>query len=107
MVNGGAKKGKLRKNFASASCGAKILAHNSEAQNVGSILSSSPDEYMLNPCNAKIWYDPARILLRSLHALFRFVIELCESIRILNIELANFELFSSVPKTFRVSASDR
>jgi hypothetical protein len=38
---------------------------------------------------------------------FRFVIELCESIRILNIEIANFELFSSVPKTFRVSASDR
>ena len=37
----------------------------------------------------------------------RFVIELCESIRILNIEIANFELFSSVPKTFRVSASDR
>ncbi|CAF2607211.1 unnamed protein product [Rotaria sp. Silwood2] len=85
------KKGKLRKNFASASCGAKILAHNVEAQNVPSILSSSPDEYMLNPCNAKIW----------------FVIELCESIRILNIEIANFELFSSVPKTFRVSSSDR
>lgn len=37
----------------------------------------------------------------------RFVIELCESIRILNLEIANFELFSSVPKTFRVSASDR
>lgn len=50
-----AKKGKLRKNFASASCGAKVLAHNIEAQNVGSVLSSSPDEYMLNPCNAKIW----------------------------------------------------
>lgn len=39
--------------------------------------------------------------------MFRFVIELCESIRILNIEIANFELFSSVPKTFRVSASER
>ncbi|CAM4745449.1 unnamed protein product [Rotaria magnacalcarata] len=85
------KKSKLRKNFASGSCGAKILAHNAEAQNVPSILSSSPDEYMLNPCIAKIW----------------FVIELCESIRILNIEIANFELFSSVPKTFRVSSSDR
>jgi len=52
---GSPKKGKLRKNFASASCGAKILAHNIEAQNVASILSSSPDEYMLNPCIAKIW----------------------------------------------------
>jgi hypothetical protein len=52
---GSSKKGKLRKNFASASCGAKILAHNVEAQHVTSILSSSPDEYMLNPCNVKIW----------------------------------------------------
>ncbi len=52
---GSSKKAKLRKNFASSSCGAKILAHNIEAQNVGSILSSSPDEYMLNPCNVKIW----------------------------------------------------
>ncbi len=52
---GSAKKAKLRKNFASSSCGAKILAHNTEAQNVPSILSSSPDEYMLNPCNVKIW----------------------------------------------------
>jgi len=52
---GSPKKAKLRKNFASASCGAKILAHNIEAQHVPYILSSSPDEYMLNPCNAKIW----------------------------------------------------
>ncbi|CAF0943986.1 unnamed protein product [Didymodactylos carnosus] len=85
------KKSKLRKNFASSSCGAKILANNPESSNTASILFSSPDEYMLNPCNAKIW----------------FVLELCESIRILNIEIANFELFSSVPKTVRVSASDR
>jgi hypothetical protein len=54
-VTSAPKKGKLRKNFASASCGAKILAHNAEAQNVASVLSSSPDEYMLNPCNVKIW----------------------------------------------------
>ncbi len=54
-TTGVTKKGKLRKNFASASCGAKVLAHNVEAQNVASVLSSSPDEYMLNPCNAKIW----------------------------------------------------
>ncbi|CAF1542754.1 unnamed protein product, partial [Didymodactylos carnosus] len=85
------KKLKLRKNFASASCGAKILSNNAESSNPSSILYSSPDEYMLNPCNAKIW----------------FVVELCESIRILNIEIANFELFSSVPKTFRVAGSDR
>ncbi len=45
--------------------------------------------------------------IENIYFLLRFVIELCESIRILNIEIANFELFSSVPKTFRVSASER
>ena len=55
VVTNSKKKGKRRKNFASASCGAKILAHNPEAQKPGSVLSSSQDEYMLNPCNAKIW----------------------------------------------------
>jgi hypothetical protein len=45
---------------------------------------------MLNPCKAKIW----------------FVIELCETIQPKNIELANFELYSSLPKEFNIQASD-
>lgn len=46
---------------------------------------------MLNSCTNRIW----------------FVIELCEPIRITELELANMELFSNVPKQFRVYASER
>ena len=42
---------------------------------------------MLNKCTDKAW----------------FVVELCESIKALKIEIANFELYSSVPHEFRVS----
>ncbi|GBM12538.1 SUN domain-containing ossification factor [Araneus ventricosus] len=45
---------------------------------------------MLNPCKAKIW----------------FVTELCETVQATQIELANFELFSSCPKEFAVYSSD-
>ncbi|KAF4518785.1 hypothetical protein B566_EDAN005405 [Ephemera danica] len=84
---------KLRsKNYASPDCGAKILAANPEAQSVSSVLSPSRDEYALNPCtSSKIW----------------FVVELCEAIQAKQVELANFELFSSSPKDFSVWASDR
>lgn len=42
---------------------------------------------MLNGCQDKIW----------------FVVELCESIKALKIEIANFELYSSVPRHFKVT----
>jgi hypothetical protein len=42
---------------------------------------------MLNKCSDRSW----------------FVVELCESIKALKIEMANFELYSSVPHEFRVS----
>lgn len=54
------------------------------------ILNEQTDEYMLNPCKADIW----------------FVIELCETIQPKNMEIANFELYSSVPKQFYVEASE-
>lgn len=82
---------KRRHNYASYECGAKIVAVNSEAEGTNHILNEMVDEYMLNPCKAKIW----------------FVIELCESIQVSQIELANFELFSSSPKEFSISWSDR
>ncbi|KAA3676610.1 uncharacterized protein DEA37_0003126 [Paragonimus westermani] len=37
----------------------------------------------------------------------RFIIEACEPVQLRDIELANYELFSSRVKTFRVSISDR
>ncbi|ERE70968.1 protein osteopotentia-like protein [Cricetulus griseus] len=49
------------------------------------------DLYMLNPCSTKIW----------------FVIELCEPIQVKQFDIANYELFSSTPKDFLVSISDR
>lgn len=83
---------KLRsKNYASPDCGAKIIAANPEAVSAGSVLSPSRDEYKLNTCTSRIW----------------FIVELCEAIQAKKIDLANFELFSSSPKDFIVSVSDR
>uniref|UniRef100_A0A182Q3R2 SUN domain-containing protein n=1 Tax=Anopheles farauti TaxID=69004 RepID=A0A182Q3R2_9DIPT len=83
---------KLRaKNYAAPECGAKIIASNPEAQSTGSVLTAPKDEYLLNPCTSKIW----------------FVVELCEPVQAERIELANFELFSSSPREFTVSVSNR
>ncbi|XP_071111717.1 SUN domain-containing ossification factor-like isoform X1 [Haliotis cracherodii] len=85
-------KSKQRINFSSKNCGAKVLASNQEAENVQGVLTGNKDEYMLNPCGAqKKW----------------FAIELCEPIQVKTVEIASLELFSSQPKTFRVSLSDR
>ncbi|KAK8788702.1 hypothetical protein V5799_021522 [Amblyomma americanum] len=82
---------KSRRNYASYECGAKVLAANAEADGAGRVLNEQMDEYMLNPCKAKIW----------------FVVELCEMIQVSQIDIANFELFSSMPKDFAVLMSDR
>ncbi|XP_075214632.1 uncharacterized protein LOC142320575 isoform X2 [Lycorma delicatula] len=90
---GHAKRGlKLRsKNYASPDCGAKVVNTNPEAGSAWAVLSPSRDEYLLNSCNNKIW----------------FIVELCEAIQPKKIELANFELFSSILREFSVSVSDR
>lgn len=87
------KKVKERKqsNYASVDCGAKILEHNSEASNAESILVENKDLYMLNPCSAQVW----------------FVVELCDVAQVKNIQIANFELFSSTPESFRIHVSKR
>ncbi|NXY48020.1 SUCO factor, partial [Ceuthmochares aereus] len=82
---------KNRNNYASVECGAKILAANPEAKSTSAILMENMDLYMLNPCSAKIW----------------FVIELCEPVQVKQFDIANHELFSSTPKDFLVSISDR
>jgi len=80
-----------RKNYASLDCGAKIIGSNSESNNPSHVLTESKDDYMLNSCSRRSW----------------FVVELCEPIKLSQIELANFELFSNVPRLFRVYASER
>ncbi|XP_061695468.1 SUN domain-containing ossification factor-like isoform X2 [Syngnathoides biaculeatus] len=85
---------KVQKNFnnyASVECGAKILGANPEAKSTSAILKENMDLYMLNPCSNKIW----------------FIIELCEPVQVKQLDIANFELFSSTPKDFLVSISDR
>lgn len=77
------------KNYASPEC-AKVVETNPEANRASNIISVAIDDYMLNPCKKKIW----------------FVIELCESIQATHIEIANYELFSSMPKDFTVYFSD-
>lgn len=37
----------------------------------------------------------------------RFIIELCEPVQVKQLDIANFELFSSTPRDFIVSISDR
>uniref|UniRef100_A0A087YAZ0 SUN domain containing ossification factor n=1 Tax=Poecilia formosa TaxID=48698 RepID=A0A087YAZ0_POEFO len=81
----------FKNNYASVECGAKILSANNEAKSMSAILMENMDLYMLNPCSTKIW----------------FVIELCEPIQVKQLDIANFELFSSTPKDFLVSISDR
>ncbi|OTF84065.1 Sad1 / UNC-like C-terminal domain containing protein [Euroglyphus maynei] len=79
------------RNFASHECGAKIVDSNSEANFVNRVLNEQLDEYMLNPCKIKNW----------------FVIELCETIQPQYLEMANFELYSSIPKDFTVFACEQ
>ena len=77
---------KMSKNFASPDCSAKIVGANSGSQGSGNVITSSRDEYFLNKCSQKAW----------------FVVELCESIKAVKIQLANFELYSSSPNEFKV-----
>lgn len=76
-----------RHNFASAECGAKTLAANSEAREISAVLSSSRDRYMLNPCTAQRKW---------------LVMELCEEVGVSEFKIANFEYFSSMFKDFQL-----
>ena len=77
----------MNKNFASPDCSAKIIGANPDSQGSGNVISFSKDEYFLNKCTDKAW----------------FVVELCESIKAVKVQIANFELYSSSPHEFKVS----
>lgn len=55
-----------QKNHASLDCSAKVLASNAEANGAHHVLSLGRDEYMLNPCHARVF----------------IVIELCEPVQV-------------------------
>lgn len=83
---------KERFNYASFDCAANILKSNPEATSSSAVLGENKDAYMLNVCSA----DNKLLIL-----------ELCDDISIDTIVLANYEFFSSIFRTFRVSVSDK
>lgn len=83
---------KERSNYASFDCGANIMKTNNEAKSPLAILGKNKDAYMLNECSAQNKY---------------VILELCDDIAVDTIVVANFEFFSSIFRTFKVSVSDK
>ncbi|KAL8672607.1 MAG: hypothetical protein Q9168_002950 [Polycauliona sp. 1 TL-2023] len=83
---------KERSNYASFDCAATMLKTNPECKSATSVLVENKDSYMLNACSAKNKF---------------LIVELCNDILVDTVALANFEFFSSIFRTFRVSVSDR
>ena len=82
---------KERFNYASFDCAANVLKTNPECKGSTSVLVENKDSYMLNVCAVKNKF---------------FIVELCEAILVDTVVLANFEFFSSMFRTFKVSVSD-
>ncbi|TVY38176.1 Uncharacterized protein LSUB1_G002239 [Lachnellula subtilissima] len=83
---------KERFSYASFDAGATVLKTHSGAKNPKAILIENKDSYMISECSAENKF---------------IIIELSEDIWIDTIVLANYEFFSSMVRTFRVSVSDR
>ncbi|KAJ5198821.1 hypothetical protein N7472_004025 [Penicillium cf. griseofulvum] len=83
---------KERFNYASFDCAATVLKTNPECKGSSSVLIENKDSYMLNECRAKNKF---------------LILELCDDILVDTVVLANYEFFSSIFHTFRVSVSDR
>jgi hypothetical protein len=83
---------KERYNYASFDCAASVRKANPEAMSMTAVLGENKDSYMLNVCSAQNKF---------------LILELCNDISIDTIVLANFEFFSSIFRTFRVSVSDK
>jgi len=74
------------KNYASADCGAKLVRASDGMKNPSHLISRNADEYMLYNCR-----EPSY-----------FIIELCETMRVVRFELDNKELYSGTPRGFTV-----
>ncbi|KAE9978297.1 hypothetical protein EG328_001546 [Venturia inaequalis] len=83
---------KERFNYASFDCAATILKTNPKSKSSSQVLSENKDSYMLNECS-----QPNKFM----------IIEMCDDILVDTIVLANYEFFSSMFRTVRVSVSDR
>ena len=83
---------KERFNYASFDCAANIIKTNTRSKSANSILVENKDSYMLNECSISNKF---------------LIVELCDDILVDTIVLANFEFFSSMFRTFKISVSDR
>ncbi|KAL2865654.1 uncharacterized protein BJX67DRAFT_373045 [Aspergillus lucknowensis] len=83
---------KERFNYASFDCAATVLKTNPQAKGSSSVLIENKDSYMLNECRAENKF---------------LILELCDDILVDTVVLANYEFFSSIFHTFRVSVADR
>ncbi|RLN23159.1 SUN domain-containing protein 2-like [Panicum miliaceum] len=72
-------------NYAAASKGAKVLAHNKEAKGAANILGGDKDKYLRNPCSADDKF---------------VVVELSEETLVDTVALANLEHYSSTFRDF-------
>ncbi|KAK4793825.1 hypothetical protein SAY86_011819 [Trapa natans] len=77
-------------NYASASKGAKVVAHNKETKGASNILGKDHDKYLRNPCSAGAKF---------------VVIELAEDTLVDVVRIANFEHYSSNFKDFKLSGT--
>ena len=83
---------KERFNYASLDCAATVLKTNPESKESTAVLVENKDSYLLNMCSAKNKF---------------LIVELCEDILIDTVVLANYEFFSSMFRTFKISVSDK
>ncbi|KAJ5628682.1 hypothetical protein N7490_010910 [Penicillium lividum] len=83
---------KERFNYASFDCAATVLKTNPESKGSSAVLVENKDSYMLNECRAQNKF---------------LILELCDDILVDTVVLGNYEFFSSIFHTFRVSVSDR
>lgn len=74
-------------NYAAASKGAKVLAHNKEAKGAANVLAGDKDKYLRNPCSAEDKF---------------VVVELAEETLVDTVALANLEHYSSNFKEFEL-----
>jgi len=80
-----------KKNFASVECGAKLIKSSPSLKHPQHLINKNQDEYMLMECNDQNF----------------FIIELCETIKVMRFELDNFELYSGAARNFTVRAVDK
>lgn len=73
-------------NYASIDCGAQVTETSPQTKNRMAILTGNRDAYLLSPCKQDMFYG----------------IELCQEILVTQLQLANFELFSSMAKEINI-----